>query len=96
LNGQNITIALDAMGGDFGAPVVVPAALLILKKYPNLHITLVGDEQKIKRYLRKKKAQLGQRLTIVHTSEVVGMDELPSTALRSIYIKFLFFNWSMY
>ena len=31
---KQVTIALDAMGGDVGPDVVVPAALEILKKTP--------------------------------------------------------------
>ena len=35
-------IALDAMGGDFGPEVVVPAAALLLKERPNTQLILVG------------------------------------------------------
>mgnify|MGYP001478515162 CR=1 FL=1 len=37
------SIAIDAMGGDVGPKVTIPASLDALKKYPNLHIILVGD-----------------------------------------------------
>ncbi|MFW5970116.1 MAG: phosphate acyltransferase, partial [Halofilum sp. (in: g-proteobacteria)] len=39
-----MTIALDAMGGDHGPSVVVPAALSALSRHPGLELILVGDE----------------------------------------------------
>jgi len=77
-----ITIALDAMGGDFGPSVVVPAAIKMLLKEPHLAIFLVGDEAAIKQQLVECKSATHARLQIIHTTEVVGMDELPSQALR--------------
>ena len=41
---SQVTISLDCMGGDFGTPIVVPAALDALKKYKNLSLILVGDQ----------------------------------------------------
>jgi len=41
---QEFSIALDAMGGDHGPSVVVPAALQVLKESSQLRIILVGDE----------------------------------------------------
>ncbi|MCP4475893.1 MAG: phosphate acyltransferase PlsX [Gammaproteobacteria bacterium] len=80
---KKITIALDAMGGDFGPRVVVVAAVEILKRYPDIRLILVGDEQTLKTRLRKvKKPQLRQRLEIQHASQVVEMHELPAQALR--------------
>ena len=37
-------IALDAMGGDHGLSVVVPAALQSLQQYNDITLILVGDE----------------------------------------------------
>ena len=73
-----ITIALDAMGGDHGASVCVPAALAMLKDNPDLRIVLVGREQQIQPLLNGN----SERLSIVHADEVVGMDESPGDALR--------------
>ncbi len=80
---RTITLALDAMGGDHGVNVVVPAAILALNKYVDLKVILVGDEVAIKQTLQKQKALDNERLSIFHTDEVVGMDELPSHALRN-------------
>ncbi|HAS61226.1 MAG TPA: phosphate acyltransferase, partial [Vibrio sp.] len=40
---QNITVALDAMGGDFGPRVTVPAAVQALSHFPELKVILIGD-----------------------------------------------------
>lgn len=76
-------ISVDAMGGDFGPPVTVPAALKILKKYENISIILVGDSDKITKILKKKKSLNHPRILVHHTTQVVGMDELPQTALKN-------------
>ncbi len=78
-----ITIALDAMGGDNGASVVVPAALHSLTQYDSLNLILVGDREVLTRELAKYHAKETDRLTVHHASQVVGMDELPSLALRN-------------
>lgn len=76
------TIALDAMGGDKGARIVIPAALNALKKYPDLCLILVGDQKLLQTYLYKFRHVDRNRLKIHHASEVVEMDEKPSEALR--------------
>ena len=76
------TIALDAMGGDFGLSVVVPAAISSLKEYDDLALILVGDEEKIKAELSHQNQQVNERLRIHHASQVVDMGEAPALALR--------------
>ena len=80
---QNFTIALDAMGGDYGPSVVVPAALKVLAETPNLNIILVGDEGTLTMELTSHKRQSDSRLVIQHASQQVAMDEKPSIALRT-------------
>ncbi|HLA74446.1 MAG TPA: phosphate acyltransferase PlsX [Gammaproteobacteria bacterium] len=77
------TIALDAMGGDHGAHVVVPAALRALTEHGELKLILVGDRDILIPELRKHKADVGERLIIQHASQQVEMDDLPSQALRN-------------
>jgi glycerol-3-phosphate acyltransferase PlsX len=77
---DKITIALDAMGGDHGVSVVVPAALEYLGDYPQHHLILVGKEEAIRQYLPNGELPAG--LSLHKASQEVGMDELPSQALR--------------
>ena len=80
---EKITIALDAMGGDFGPGVIVPAALGMVKNNQNLHLILVGDQDVIAEQLRNHNAvEDGEKITVKHTTQCVAMDELPSQALR--------------
>lgn len=71
------------MGGDQGPKVTIPSALKVLKEYPELHLILVGDEVELLQTLKKLASDWDTaRLTIRNTTQVVGMDELPSSALR--------------
>lgn len=80
---MDVTVAIDAMGGDHGPHVTVPAALALLKEDPQLDIVLVGLEDAIQAELRAHKAHTGPRLRIHHASEVVTMDDAPALALRN-------------
>lgn len=77
-----IVLAVDAMSGDHGLSVTVPAALSCLERHKKLHITLVGDQVRLRAALLDTRWQPGKRLTLQHASEVVAMDEAPSKALR--------------
>ncbi|HWQ39804.1 MAG TPA: phosphate acyltransferase PlsX [Burkholderiales bacterium] len=78
-----VTIALDCMGGDFGASVTVDAALRFLDRATDARIVLVGLPQAIEAELRRHHAAAGERLGIQPASEVVAMDEPPAQALRA-------------
>ncbi|GAB6040127.1 phosphate acyltransferase PlsX [Endothiovibrio diazotrophicus] len=78
-----ITIALDAMGGDFGPDVVVPAALKALRKHPELKLILVGDREAVSLRLAAEKGVVGERLRIQHASQRVEMSDPPALALRN-------------
>ena len=77
------TIALDAMGGDHGPHVVIAAALKCLDDYPQLVLTLVGDERVLLEQLKEASTVTSDRLRIHHASEKVAMDESPAKALRN-------------
>jgi len=77
------TIALDAMGGDYGARVVIPAAARVLKQFPDLKLLLVGKEAVLSPLVKQHLARFQDRFEIVPASEVVAMDESPAVALRS-------------
>jgi len=78
-----ITIALDAMGGDHGPKVTVPAALKALNEDQEIKIILVGDKDAITEQLNLANAKLGDRIVLQHASQQVKMDDLPSYALRN-------------
>lgn len=77
------TIAIDAMGGDFGPQVTIPASLECLKANQDLKIILVGDEAVLNELLAEALVQFKDSLSIQHASQQVGMDEKPQAALRS-------------
>lgn len=77
------TIAIDAMGGDFGPEVTVPAALGALSAHPQLKLVLVGDSASLERVLALQKDNVTDRLVIHHASQQISMNELPSQALRT-------------
>jgi glycerol-3-phosphate acyltransferase PlsX len=76
-----ITIALDVMGGDQAPRMVLRGADKSLKRYPQAHFLLFGDEAKITPLLAKM-PKLMARAEIHHTSEFVTNDAKPSAALR--------------
>jgi glycerol-3-phosphate acyltransferase PlsX len=73
-------IALDAMGGDFGPAVVVEGAVVAAREH-GIAAVLVGDKAAIEREIIRLRAQ-DLPLTIRHATQVVGMAEPPSQALR--------------
>ncbi len=78
----NITVAVDAMGGDHGPEVTVPAALELLERDPGVSIILVGLPDRIEAVLRGQQAVRSSRLQVHAATEVVAMDEPPAQALK--------------
>ena len=76
--GAGVRVAVDAMGGDHGPSEVVLGALDHARAYPDDRVILVGDET----ILRGIAGELPPNVSIVHASQVVGMDEHPALALR--------------
>ncbi len=79
---MDVTLAIDAMGGDHGTPVTIRAAVEYLKQFPDDTIVLVGVPDAIETELRAMGARAGTHLRIHPATEVVGMDEPPQSALR--------------
>jgi len=77
---KTLTVAIDAMGGDHGPSVIVPAARKMCERYPDLHLLLVGRAEEIEPLLQSGPATT--RLRIVDAREVVNMDEPAADALR--------------
>ena len=74
-------IALDAMGGDHAPGPIVLGAVKAVRNDPELRVVLVGDTAQIEPHLADA-GELRSRLEIVHTSQVVTMEESPLLALR--------------
>ena len=74
-------VALDAMGGDFAPGEVVAGAGQAAGEY-NMGVLLVGPEPLIRAELAKHDVT-GLDLEVVHTDEVIGMDEHPAEAVRA-------------
>jgi phosphate acyltransferase len=77
----DLTIALDAMGGDFGPATVIPGAELAAMRHPGFKFLLFGDRSKISPLLDKY-PRLKACSEIRHSDVAIGMDEKPSQALR--------------
>lgn len=80
---MSITIAIDAMGGDYGVDITIPASLECLKANSQLKLILVGDEAVLKPKLSQAMLDFQGRLSIQHASQCVAMDESPSKALKN-------------
>jgi len=78
-----VTIALDAMGGDHGVEVVLPAALDKVNASSQLNLLLVGEPDKLNEKLRSLGAADHPQLEVQPASEVVEMDDSPAQALRN-------------
>jgi phosphate acyltransferase len=77
-----ITIAVDAMGGDHGPGITVPAALDALKRERDLKIVLVGLPEPINALLHDGARAFASRITVREATQIVTMDEKPQDALR--------------
>ncbi|PKM13151.1 MAG: phosphate acyltransferase [Gammaproteobacteria bacterium HGW-Gammaproteobacteria-3] len=80
---MSLTLSIDAMGGDHGPAVTIPASLACLKSNPDLKLILVGDEAVLNERLSEALVTFNGRLSIQHASQCVGMDESPSKALKN-------------
>jgi len=70
------------MGGDHGPSVTIPAAISFINRQPEAELILVGLESDLRAELKKCKADNHPRLSIVHASEMVEMDDPIEVALR--------------
>ncbi len=78
---KTVTIALDAMGGDFGASIVIPGAAMFLKKHPDLHFLIFGQDSLINAELERYPS-LRKNSTVIHTDKAVDNHAKPSASLR--------------
>ena len=78
---DKVRIALDAMGGDHGASVVLPGADIAATRHPDIEYLLFGDRAVLEPLLAGL-PRLKERARVVHTEVAIRMDDKPSQALR--------------
>ncbi|MBE5252999.1 MAG: phosphate acyltransferase PlsX [Enterobacterales bacterium endosymbiont of Blomia tropicalis] len=78
-----LTLAIDAMGGDFGPCVTVPAALQALASHSQLHLLLVGNPDTFTPLLAKADSSLLGRLQVIPAESVIASDARPAQAIRN-------------
>jgi len=78
---MTVRLVVDAMGGDHGPAVIVPASIAFVRAHVDAHITLVGRQESVEPLLASG-ADVRQRIDMVHAEEVVTMDDPPAVALR--------------
>jgi len=81
---SNITIAVDAMGGDHAPSVVIEGALAALEESGGrFSIHLVGQKESVGSELAKHPAPPAGTCTLTHASDIITMDDTPTAALKS-------------
>src|SRR6266581_8955292 len=78
---DKVRIALDAMGGDHGATVILPGADLSLSRHPDIEYLLFGNRAALEPVLDRL-PRLKAKSKLVHTEVAIRMDDKPSQALR--------------
>ncbi|MEI6897937.1 MAG: phosphate acyltransferase PlsX [Psychromonas sp.] len=81
---RNYTIALDAMGGDFGPHISLLAAQRTLLQYPTLSLIIIGTREKLIPLLKKQQLFDHPRLSFIHADNVISMEDDPIYVLRHI------------
>jgi glycerol-3-phosphate acyltransferase PlsX len=77
-----MNIGLDMMGGDFAPLEAVKGVADFFAACPaDIHLTLIGDETLIKSHLAVYPVA-ADKYTIVHTTQVIEMNEHPTKALK--------------
>jgi phosphate acyltransferase len=77
-----MNIALDMMGGDFAPLEAVKGLKLFLSENKNnAHLTLIGDEAKVKPLLDEYHIN-SNNITLIHSEQMIGMNEHPTKALK--------------
>ena len=76
-------IAIDVMGGDYAPDAILAGSIAALELLgPADRLTLIGDESIIRDTLKEEGAAQDPRIEIVATTQVIGMAETPTVALR--------------
>ncbi|TIO74599.1 MAG: phosphate acyltransferase PlsX [Mesorhizobium sp.] len=76
-----IRISIDAMGGDHGPGIVIPALMTVAIRRPDIRFVIYGREDAVRPELAKF-PKLAAVSEFVHCEIAVRMDDKPSQALR--------------
>ncbi|TPN79655.1 phosphate acyltransferase, partial [Mesorhizobium sp. B1-1-5] len=76
-----IRISIDAMGGDHGPAVVIPALMTVATRRPDVRFVIYGREEAVRPELAKFPKLAGVS-EFFHCEVAVRMDDKPSQALR--------------
>ena len=79
---QNINLAVDIMGGDYGPSIIIDSIYRASKIYPNVFFRLFGNKNLAKKELEK--IPNFKNFEIFHTSEVIKSTDGPVDALRKL------------
>ncbi len=93
-HGPSVRVAIDAMGGDHGLSVTIPAAIDFLSRHPAHSLLMVGNLAQMQaswaEHLRGRpvsgdagQQSLTARVEWLQADEVVAMDDPPAVALKS-------------
>lgn len=74
-----VTIAVDAVGGDFAPDEILPGVASAIAEDPSLHVVLVGPDPVVTPFASGDAG----RVSAVVAGQVIGMDEHPAAAVRS-------------
>lgn len=74
-------VALDAMGGDNAPGQIVKGAVEAVNERNDIEVILVGDSPQIESELKKYQYD-ENKISVVHTTETISMDEPPVNAIR--------------
>ncbi|HCL73162.1 MAG TPA: phosphate acyltransferase PlsX [Gammaproteobacteria bacterium] len=80
---DNKRIAIDAMGGEGGVDVTVPASVRALQENPELELVLVGDEQRMSPLLHDAEQESLSRFRVIHSDQAITNADKPRNVLRS-------------
>ncbi len=79
---MDVTVALDAMGGDYAPKETVSGAIEAVKEFDQISVILVGREAEINKELSGYEDYPKDRIRVVNADEVIDMGEVPTIAIK--------------
>jgi len=79
----SLVLAVDCMGGDHGPQVTLPAIEAFLRRRSGVSVLAVGQPEALEAEVARLRRRFGGRIELAPASQVVGMDEAPTSAMRN-------------